>query len=46
MLTAKFGPKVDLISHGFQHFKVTDIEKFFDPMRLKLMTCALSDIPN
>ena len=45
-LTAKYGPKVDLVSHGFQHFKVQEIEQFFDPLRLKLMIVPLSDIPN
>eukprot|EP00347_Sterkiella_histriomuscorum_P011112 403373711 len=45
-LTAKYGPKVDLVSHGFQKFRVQDIEQFFDPLRLKLMMVPLSDIPN
>lgn len=25
-LTAKYGPKVDLVSHGFQRFRVAEIE--------------------
>ncbi|CDW86496.1 cyclic nucleotide-binding domain containing protein [Stylonychia lemnae] len=45
-LTAKYGPKVDLVSHGFQRFKVQEIEQFFDPLRLKLMIVPMSDIPN
>jgi hypothetical protein len=45
-LNSRFGGKIDLVSHGFKKYKLKEIQKFFDPMRLKLKTIPLSDIPN
>jgi hypothetical protein len=35
-----------LISHGFKKYNMKDVARFFDPLRLKLLSIPLSEVPN
>mmetsp|Transcript_33709 Transcript_33709/g.32733 ORF Transcript_33709/g.32733 Transcript_33709/m.32733 type:complete len:185 (+) Transcript_33709:221-775(+) len=45
-MTSKYGASVDLVSHGFKKYNMKEIDRYFDPMRLKLIQIPLSDVPN